>query len=86
MTENKTLRKRLSEAHDAAAAAAADHSKVVSALREEIADLRILCSAAETTQTIVASLTDENMVLFDDVRALKGRVTELEDLLEMSRM
>jgi hypothetical protein len=76
----------LKYAHEAAAAAAADHLRDVAALREEIADLRVLYSAAETAERIVASLTDENVALVDTVRALKGRVDELEDLADISHM
>jgi hypothetical protein len=76
----------LKYAHEAAAAAAADRLRDVAALREEIADLRVLYSAAETAERIVASLTDENVALVDTVRALKGRVDELEDLADISHM
>jgi hypothetical protein len=55
-------------------------------MREEIADLRLLCSAAGSAESIVASLTDENAALVGAARALQVRVAELEELVDISRM
>ena len=55
-------------------------------LRREIADLRLSLSAVAAADSIIATLTDENMVLADASHSLKGRVAELEELVEMSRM
>ena len=70
----------------AASAIASDHIKEASALRSEIAELRLSLAAASNAESIVASLTDENTTLADAIRALKIRVAELEELVEMSRM
>ena len=90
MTENRGLQQKLADERDAAAAAAAAataaHCMESTALRREITELRLSFSAAQAAESIVASLTDENMALDDAARALKTRVAELEDLVDMSRM
>ncbi len=90
ITENKALHQQLKHERDAAAAAASaavsDHCIEASALRREIADLRQSLAAASNADSIVASLTDENMALSDATFALKSRAAELEELVEMSRM
>ncbi len=70
----------------AASAAASDHRTESTALRKEIADLRQSLAAAATAESIVASLSDENMILTDATLALKKRTAELEELVEMGRM
>jgi len=90
IAENVRLQRRLLDDRDAAAAAtaaaAADHCLEATVLRREIADLRLSLSAAAAADGIVAALTDDNTVLADAALALKGRVTELEELVDMSRM
>ncbi len=79
----------IDERHAAAAAvsaAASDHRTESTTLRKEIADLRQSFAAAATAESIVASLTDENMILTDATLALKRRNAELEELVEMGRM
>ena len=55
-------------------------------LRREIADLRLSLSAVAAADSIIATLTDENMILAVASHSLKGRVAEHEELVEMSRM
>ena len=55
-------------------------------LRQEIADLRLSLSAVAAADSIIATLTDENMILAVASHSLKGRVAEHEELVEMSRM
>ncbi len=90
MTENKGLQQKLVDERDAfaaaAAAASAAHCMEATVLRREITELRMSFFAAQAAETIVASLTDENMALADATRALKTRVAELEELVDMSRM
>jgi hypothetical protein len=90
VAENARLQRRLLDDRDAAAAAsaaaAADRCLEATVLRREIADLRLSLSAAAAADSIIATLTDENMVLADASHSLKGRVVELEELVEMSRM
>ena len=69
-----------------AAAAASDHSVQIAALCTEIAELRLSLSAAANAESIVASLTEDNSSLVKATNALKNRVAELEELVEMSRV
>jgi hypothetical protein len=90
VTENRSLQQKLIDdrtvAAASAAAAAAEHGKQIAAMQDEIADLRLLCSAASSAENIVASLTDENAALVGAVHALQSRIIELEEVADISRM